>query len=222
MFRLLALLALFPSVAAADWSPRPLMFTYNATLDACLAEPDRPNLAQSCADALAAAYALKRAVAWAAFKCLPENLATCAGPFEEEGLPAVAVQIATDVGCDSTDVSQLPDSDPLPPNHCISVASDIMIDEGVVPLVTDIACGVQWIECGELAQINAAFWVDQVDLAAPADATINDLQIRNIADCDATARDTGGWATDLDALTCLADRSAALWADITLQNEKDN
>lgn len=212
MFRLILPLALMPTIAAADWSPRPLMFSYDATLDVCLTGP-ADDLAGACADALTAAYTLKRAVAWATVKCHPEDLSTCAIPFEDEGLPHVAVRIAVDVACDATDVLQL-DEGPIPQDHCISIASDIMIDEGVVPLFTDIGCGIDWIECGDLANIHAAFWVDQVDLAAPADPVINDLQVRNANECGAQAAVNGGWATDLNALECLAARSAALWADL--------
>jgi hypothetical protein len=220
MLRLLAILALMPPPAAADWAPRPLMFDYAATLDVCAANPDEANLAMLCADALAHSYTLKRAVALAAFKCQPQDLAVCAAPFEDEGLPAISVRIATDVGCDATDVMALDDG-PLPTDHCITIASDIMIDEGVVPLFTDISCGFDWIECGELAQINAAFWVDQVDATAPGDPTVSNLTLRNIDDCNAAALDDG-WAIDLNALECLADRLTALWADLAITQAQEN
>ena len=219
MLRPIFLLALIPTSAAADWSPRPLMFTYEATFDLCLNTPT-PEPARACAEALRTAYVLKRAVAWAAFKCHPEDLSTCAIPFEDEGLPHIAMRIAVDVACDATDVLLLGD-DPIPPNHCISVASDIMIDEGVVPLFTEISCGIDWIECGDLANINAAFWVDQVDLAAPDDPVISDLQARNVNECTARASETGGWGNDLTALDCLAQRSAALWADLSSSSEEN-
>lgn len=218
MIRLILTLIIVPTFAAADWAPRPSMFTYGATLDQCTAQPDTPDLARFCEDALNAAYALKRAVARATFKCHPESLSTCAAPFENEGLPAIAARIAVDVGCDATDVRALSEDAPIPSNHCISVTSDIMIDEGVVPLFTEMSCG---IECDEIAQINATFWVDQVDLVAPDDAVVTDLQMRNIADCGGGTANTGTWAEDRAALDCVADRAAALWADLVPQTEQD-
>ncbi len=210
-----------PTYAAADWSPRPALFNFAATLETCTLAPDTPDLARACDGALASAYALKRAVARATFKCGTESLLTCAAPFEDEGLPAIAARIAVDAGCDNTDASELAEGAPIPADHCITIASDIMIDEGIVPLDTDISCGISWIECGELAQLNAAFWVDQVDLLAPADPVVSDLQMRNFSDCNVQAGEIGGWASDLDALECLATRSAALWADLT-QTEQEN
>lgn len=214
MFRLFAPLALLPGLAHADITPRPLMFTFDATLATCLADQNSDDLAGDCAQAITAAYALKRAVAWGVLNCTGQDLRDCAAPFENEGLPHIAVRIAADVGCETTDITQLATLTPLPQNHCITVASDIMIDEGVVPLVNEIACGLDRTECSELAQIHAAFWVDQVDILAPGDATINDLQMRNAAECQAVSVTTGGWASDLAALDCLAEKSAALWADL--------
>lgn len=219
MFRTIAFLILMPFAAWADISPRPMMFTYDATLDTCLADPSDPDIARNCVDRLSAAYSLKRAVAWAAINCDGQDFATCAIPFEDEGLPHIAVRIATDVGCDQTDLAQLATLSPLPENHCITVASDIMIDEGIVPLINEISCGVIWIECGDLADIHTSFWADQVAALAPDDATIRDLQARNRDECMAIAAAEGGWAVDLVALECMAERSAALWADLAQTKE---
>jgi hypothetical protein len=198
------------------------MFHYDATFANCTATPDETDLAQNCDRAIANAYVLKRAVAWAAQKCFPESIATCALPFEDEGLPAIAAQIAVDSGCDATNVLDLPEDEPLPADHCITIASDIMIDEGVVPLNTDISCGIHWIECGDISLINATFWAEQVDAAAQDDpAFAADLQSRNREDCAEEAREIGSWAVVMDAMICEADRSAALWADLTDQNQQD-
>ncbi|MCF2905143.1 hypothetical protein L0666_09095 [Octadecabacter sp. CECT 8868] len=215
-------MAFLPSLAAADWSPRPLLFTYEATLDTCVADPNRLDLARNCEKDLSAAYVLKRAVALAAFECGFTDAETCAAPFEDEGLPALAASIAIDVGCDATAIATLPEDEPFPPNHCVTVASDIMIDEGVVPLRLDIYCGINWIECGELALINDAFWKDQVEQAAPDDPLIRELQLRNIAECEMQSRDVGGWAIDLNALECTSARSASLWADLAQGMEQEN
>ncbi len=221
MFRILALLALLPTTAAADWSPRPMMFTFGATFDNCTSNPDDADAA-TCEDALAAAYVLKRAVAWATFECDAESLTTCAAPFEDEGLPAIAARIAVDAGCDQIDVLSLPEGAPLPDNHCITVASDIMIDEGVVPLDTSIGCGIHWIECGELAQIHAAFWRDKVLAAAPENNGLTQVRLETLkAECRDTAEQTGGWGVDLTALECEALGAAQIWADLAQQAQQD-
>ncbi|HCP82689.1 MAG TPA: hypothetical protein DIT67_14385, partial [Octadecabacter sp.] len=208
--------------AAADWSPRPAMFSYDATFENCKANPDTGNLAASCEGEITGAYVLKRAVAWAAFKCFPESFATCALPFEDEGLPAIAARIAVDAGCDATNVLDLPEDEPLPADHCISIASDIMIDEGVVPLNTDVSCGIHWIECGDITLINASFWADQVDRITQNDPEFaNDLQTRNREDCAQEAREIGNRAVLRDGLICEAERSAALWSDLTVQSSQD-
>ncbi|SMX44372.1 hypothetical protein [Octadecabacter ascidiaceicola] len=222
MFRLAFILLFLPTFAAADWSPRPSMFSYDATFENCKANPDAENLAASCEGAIANAYVLKRAVAWAAYKCFPESFATCAAPFEEEGLPAIAAWIAVDAGCDATNVLDLPEDEPLPADHCISIASDIMIDEGVVPLNTDISCGIDWIECGDITHINASFWAEQVDEITQDDPEFaNDLQSRNREDCAGEAREIGSWAIIMDGLICEAERSAALWSDLAVQSAQD-
>lgn len=223
MLRILALLALLPTYASADWSPRPNMFTYDATFANCTADPAAADLARTCADALGSAYVLKRAVALATVKCHPEDLATCAVPFEDEGLPAIAMRIAVDSGCDATDVLRLPEGEVIPPNHCITVASDIMIDEGIVPLYTQISCGVIWIECGDLANIHATFWAQQVQAATP-DNSANLTQMRQETarlECNAEGRAGGGWSTTLVTQECLTQRNAALWADLAQQTEQD-
>ncbi len=222
MFRLALILLLLPTIAAADWSPRPSMFRYDATFANCTATPDDSDLARACDRAITNAYVLKRAVAWATQKCFPESIATCALPFEDEGLPAIAAQIAVDAGCDATNVLDLPEGEQLPADHCISIASDIMIDEGVVPLNTDISCDINGIECGDISLINATFWAEQVDAAAQDDPVFAaDLQSRNREDCAEEAREIGSWAVVMDAMICEADRSAALWADLTDQNQQD-
>jgi len=220
MLRLIPLLALMPTAAAADWAPRPAMFSYDAVFDLCIADPAAPDLARACERRLAAAYALKRATVLATNECYPDDLATCAAPFEDQGLPAISMRIAVDVGCDATDLTTL--DGPLPRDHCAAIASDIMIDEGVVPLFIDISCGIDWIECGDLADINAAFWVAQTDAIAPDDPFIDDLQARNFNVCTAESLNIQGWGQDLNALECIAAGSAAIWADITIQDEQGN
>ena len=223
MFRLALILLLLPTFAAADWSPRPTMFSYDATFANCMANPSAENLASTCDRAITSAYVLKRAVTWAAVNCFPEGFATCAAPFEDEGLPAIAAQIAVGAGCDATNVLNLPEDKPLPADHCITITSDIMIDEGVVPLNTEIMCGIHWIECGDISLINATFWAEQVDAASQDDPAFSaDLQSRNREDCAQEAREIGSWAVVMDAMICEADRSAALWADLAFQNQQDN
>ncbi len=203
---LTALLALMPLTATAGDTLDPRLFNYDATLATCLTDPTAPDLAQSCAETLTSAYILRRAIARAAARCTDLPLQDCPAPFEEQGLPAIAVRIATDVGCDATPVADLA-ATPLSPDHCISIAADIMFDEGVVPLDTGLAC-VRGRDCADIAALNAAFWTDAVDALADGDPTIRDLQARNTASCRTNR------ASDTTAQTCIANRAAVLWADL--------
>ncbi|WP_375279887.1 hypothetical protein [Pseudooctadecabacter sp.] len=202
---LTAILALMPLTLTAGDDLHPRLFNYDATLATCISDPNAPDLAQSCADALTSAYILRRAIARAAALCTDLPLQDCPAPFEDEGLPAIAVRIATDVGCDATPVADL-DGTPLSPDHCISIAADIMFDEGVVPLDTGLAC-IRGHDCADIAALNAAFWTQTVTALASDDPTIRDLQTRNATACAAEATPT---ATQ----TCIATRSTDLWADM--------
>ena len=136
---------------------------------------------------------------------------------EDQGLPAIAARIAADILCDATPVADLPTDAPLPLDHCANVTADIMIDEGVVPLITDIDCNEPATECRELAMIHATLWIDAADALADGDPTIDDLQARNVNDCLAGVT-TFGVQAELDAMSCLAERSAALWSDLARQD----
>ncbi len=213
----LVLCVLWPLSAAAEWAPRPSMFSYEATFALCTSDPAAPPQTEDCADLLAAAYALKRAVLKAAYDCADLPLSECPAPLEDQGLPAIAARIASDIGCDPTSVTALPEDEPLPLDHCANVTADIMIDEGVVPVLTDIECTEPAAECRELAMIHATLWIDAADVVAEGDPTIDDLQARNVNDCLASVTTTGVQA-ELDAMSCMASRAAALWSDLALQD----
>jgi len=213
MIRLSLLLILLPFSVAADWSPRPSMFDYGAAFDLCTLDAGEDDLAQTCTEILKDAYVLKRAVAQAAHACGATPLPECPIPFEETGLPAIASRIATDMGCDPTPIVTLPRDLPLSITHCVSMTADILFDEGVVPLNTEIDCQLDATECLDLATIHATLWTEKVDLVADADPTINDLQARNANDCLAQMT-TGDVDGDLSALTCIANRAASLWGDL--------
>jgi hypothetical protein len=221
MYRLLAVLALWPTLAAADWSPRPTMFSYDATFDLCTADPTAPDLAARCSEILAAAYVLKRAVARAATKCLPESLSTCTGPFADEGLPAIAAQIAVDVGCDATDLRTLPEDEPLPANHCITIASDIMIDEGVVPLDSDLACGPFQAECFEFTELHMLLWAWEAGMTTSDGIRTSDFMIALIETCTEDFIDVERLTGRPLSYNCFADGAARHWADLAQQNQQD-
>lgn len=210
-----------PAIAAADWAPRPAIFTYDATFAICTSDPTAPDLALRCADELTAAYVLKRAVAQAAYACGNTALADCPAPFEDEGLPAIAVRIAVDVGCDANDVSTLTNGT-IPRDHCIAVASDIMLDEGVVPIDTNISCGNEWSECDDLAVIHTQLWEDAVFGMMGDDPLILDLLDRTAQECAAETQGTTFSASYTDGLGCIAGGTASIWADIAQQTGQDN
>lgn len=225
-----ALLALMPLAATANGDFGPLLFSYDTTLATCITEPTAPDLAGACAEALSASYILRRATARAAAQCDGQPLQNCPTPFEEQGLPAIAMRIATEVDCDATPMSDAT-ALPLSPDHCISIAADILFDEGVVPLDSALSCAFG-TECKDLARINATFWADAVTALAGDDPTIPDLQARNAIFCHARPDDIGAdvdMEIDLRALhgsepdpmtdttaslVCMAKRSAAIWADL--------
>lgn len=159
------------------------------------------------------AFALKRAVAWGAYKCHPEDLATCAAPFEDEGLPAVAVQIAVDTGCDSTDLAALARDTPLSRDHCVTIASEIMIDEGVVPVFSDVICSAGDDTCTTLSAIHLDLWSDAIAALSSSDLT----EIRK-TDAANTCRDRylDAWGP----LDCAASRFAEIWADLAQQEQE--
>jgi hypothetical protein len=221
MYRLFAVLAMWPTIAAADWSPRPTMFTYEATFDLCTADPTAPDLAANCADALTAAYVLKRAVAWATYACGSAPLATCTAPFEDEGLPAIAMQIAIDIGCEATDVSLSSDWDRFEVDHCVKIASDIMQDEGIVPLFGDISCRDDLDECGSLAFVHVSLWIDRLRLDAPDEETLETIFLSNLAECEVEKFVPLSQSFSRQAVICMANRSASAWADLAQQNQQD-
>ena len=209
----LVLATLWPIAAAADWAPQPSLFGYEATFATCTADIAATDPTPACAERISEAYALKRAVALAAYACGDTPLTDCPSPFEDQGLPAIAARIAADIGCDGTPIAALPATMPLPPDHCAVITADIMIDEGVMPLITEIECNDPVSECSELAMVHATLWIEAADALAGDDPTIDDLQARNVNDCLAAVT-TSGVQAQLDAMACLATRSAALWADL--------
>jgi len=215
MIRLSTALLLLPSMAVAEWTPRPAMFNYEATFAQCIANQEAPDLAFDCANLLADAYVLKRAVAWGALNCEGQDLLTCASPFENEGLPHIAMQIAVGIGCDATELSTFDPELPLDPDHCVSVASDIMIDEGVVPLVTEVRCTDETIECDDLAAIHVQLWEDEILNIIGEDPLIPDLMDLASQDCTSRAEGDTDAAANRNGLACIADEFASIWADLS-------
>jgi hypothetical protein len=224
MFRLISLLALMPNLALAELTLRPAMFSYDATFDTCLIDPETVS-ARDCADRLHDAYVLNRAVVWAMQDCDDTPLSICAAPFEDQGLTAISARIADGVGCDRSGLAALESGAPLTPEHCISIISDILRDEGVVPFIQETSChaldrGVS--DCADLILLHTQMWEDAVLDLAPNDPLIVDLLGRIAQAC---ADDiTGETSLDpyLSGANCVSDNSSLLWADLAIQNEQDN
>lgn len=222
MFRIITLFALFPTMAAADWAPHPTMFNYDASFANCTADLDAPDIFTLCADEITTAYVLKRAVANAAYACADRPLATCTAPFEDEGLPAIALQIALDAQCEVGDVASAVEFTEFGPDNCITIASDIMLDEGVVPVDTDISCRNLGDECDYLSFIQVSFWTNLLIPLGREDPTISDLNGRNIIDCGIQKFTPVFAAFSREAIDCFSTRSATLWADISQQTDQEN
>ncbi len=215
MFRLIALFALMPTLAAAEWSPRPLMFSYEATFARCTADPSMPDLGAACFDILTASYALKRAVAEASVDCNSVAFDTCDVPFAEKGLPATAARIAFDTGCDASDIKLFPASATLPQDHCVTVTSDILSDEGVVPLQTNVACRPQKSECIAINRLNANLWRSAIRTLSDSDTTTD-----RVSAVSAACRRDNPAAMDL--YTCQVNEFAAIWADLSQHQRLEN
>ena len=211
MFRSLSLLALLPTAAFAEWEPLPRGFQYDASFERCTIDPARIDT-DECAAIFRNAFLVNRAVASAVSECGTQPLDTCAIPFEDRGLPAIAARIATDSACDATPAATFPAFAPLPPDHCITMISDILRDEGVVPLdappLEAANCGLDPVTCQDLRAIQGTYWYQSVIELADSDLT------RMRSD---TAWDTclSQAPTDEAVETCHMAALATIWADLT-------
>ncbi|MDA9207382.1 hypothetical protein N9O61_00715 [Octadecabacter sp.] len=223
MYKLLFIWALLPTTIAAQAAPNPAVFTYDAAFGQCTQNPDATDLVSTCREILADAYILKRAVAQAFEMCTPTKLRDCALPFEDAGLPAFGIQIAADVGCDTTDFTLFSEFDPLTPEHCITFTSDILADEGAVPLDTTLDCFAIINECRELAFLQYRLWnqalinIQDGHVHGP---TIRDLLARQSTGCEKTHSDP----LDSERLPaafadCMSDGIAQIWRDLSLESQ---
>ncbi len=223
MYKLLFIFALLPTSIAAQTVPHPAVFSYDAAFAQCTQDPEAADLVASCREILADAYVLKRAVAHAFEICIPTKLRDCALPFEDAGLPAFGIQIAADVGCDTTDFTLFSEFDPLPAEHCITFTSDILADEGAVPLDNMLNCSAFLNECRELAFLQYRLWnqalldLQEGNVHGP---TIRDLLARQSNSCEKTHANP----LDSDHLTaefadCMSDGTAQIWRDLSLERQ---
>lgn len=208
MFRILILLTLIPTYAAADWSPLPRAFTYDATFAGCTVDPTRVDV-EECAARLRAAFDLNSAVAHAVESCGNTPLAECPEAFEDQGLPAIAARIASDTGCSGVQTTSFARFTPLPTDHCITMISDILRDEGVVPLREGRPCTSRNLDCTDLRDIHAAFWYGAV--LSLSDTPLTMLRLDD------------GWTTCSDAhpaeaevMRCHIANMADIWTELTL------
>lgn len=223
MRNLLLILALLPAAAAAQSVPNPAVFSYDTAFARCTDNPNAPDLFETCDAILSGAYVLNRAVALSFEQCSPTQLRDCALPFEDAGLPAFGIQIAADIGCDTTAFALFSEFDPLPAEHCITFTSDILADEGAVPLDTFVACSRINDECDQLAFVHYQLWNQALLALANGprhDPTIRDLLGRQLMVCggDPTT------ATDADLLTdvfanCMSNGISQIWRDLVLENQ---
>ena len=223
MHKLLSILALLPTPLFAQSVPNPTVFTYDTAFARCTENPNTADLFKNCSAIIADAYVLNRAVALAFQMCAPAGLRDCTLPFEDAGLPAFGIQIAVDVGCDATEFALFSEFDPLPAEHCIAFASDILADEGAVPLDTHIACATINDECNKLAFVQYQLWNQallDLENGPRHDPTIRDLIGRQTRACGADPET----ATDKAQLTgefanCMSDGIAQLWRDLVLEGQ---
>lgn len=222
MLRLLALLALIPTLARAELDLRPSMFSYDASFAQCTVDPAIVS-AQSCADLLTDAYVLNRAVVRAMQNCTDTPLADCTAPFVDEGLTAASVRIAASLNCDRSGLATLETGAPLNDDHCIRIISDVLRDEGVVPYDQSATCTALTqgpSDCSDLILLHAQLWEDAVLDAAGEDTTLAQDLIHKIGlDCADRIKASDATAFYLGGAACATQDYAALWADLTRQNQ---
>lgn len=207
----LYLVFMAPGVVRAEWTPSPFMFDLQASFDQCLQEKIDPNDLSSCGDRLANAFLLHRAVIRAVSACGPAQLGSCPIPFEEEGLPAIAAEIALTMGCEASVPSEMPPNRPLPPEDCARVIGDILIDEGVVPLDADWSCASEPETCLDIMEIHARYWQLAAFDASEGSRLIGRILEQSGAACAAEKQD------EVAISTCIAQEAAEIWID--LQNQ---
>jgi hypothetical protein len=217
MFRLIPLLCLLPTYAAADWSPLPRAFDYTAVFDRCTIDPTRVD-PDECATLFHDAFILNEAVANAVADCTAPSLAACDAQFEDIGLPAIAARIAVDSACEQTPAATFPPFTHLSPDHCITMISDILRDEGVVPLDAPLHsvgnCALRDLDCEDLHIIHGEYWYRAVIALSDTDLT----RFRSDTEwneCMSTS------PTDAAVYHCHAAALATIWADLS-QAEQDN
>lgn len=214
MFRCVLLLCALPAAAMAEWSPTPYAFSYDAAFARCTADPARIGVTE-CRDFLNGAYVLNRAVVNAVTACDTATLSACPVAFEDQGLPAIAARIAEDAACEAKPTDQLPALTPLPNDHCITMISDILRDEGVVPFDTDITCTGPQAECVALQEVHSLLWIDAITALSDSDLTKMRLETSFLT-CYGTrsSRDTVG--------DCYLAALADIWADLAQATAGDN
>jgi len=192
-------LTLAPTIAKAEWAPSPTQFSFETAFVSCTANPTVD-------------------------ECGTESLATCALPFEDRGLPAFGAQIAESAGCDHTALEDLPTDTLMSPDHCVSIASDILSDEGAVPLETGIECSHSNSECVILAGVQHQHWqlaLVQLDNGPSNDPTSRDLLGRIIAECAETSDASNienAALRDKMSIDCASTGMAQLWRDLIAEN----
>jgi len=218
MRKLLMILAVLPTAAAAQWAPSPALFSYEASFASCTEDLSADSFVAECTAQMTSAYILKRAVAQGFQQCLGTPLRDCAIPFEDAGLPAFGVQIAADIGCETTDLRTLAQDTPMSPDHCVTIASDILSDEGALPLDTAFNCDIDIQACIELALVQRQLWntaLDGLENGPQHDPTIRDLLGRVQTDCQTTPTNVPPLEPQFS--NCVSDGASQIWRDLVLE-----
>lgn len=213
MIRLIFLAVLLPSIATAEWTPLPGSLSYDASFERCKIDARNVDVAQ-CDEVLRKAFDLNRAVVAAVQACETGALATCPQAFEDQGLPAIAARIAAGAACDNRNVAEFARLTPLPDDHCITMISDILRDEGVVPFKMQTTCDLINLDCADLIYIQRVLWVQEIETLS--DSPLTRLRLDEAWDA---CLDEHGDTDDLH--TCHLGALADIWSDLA-QTEQEN
>jgi len=231
-----ALLLGLGTSAQADWTVRPSYFRMDTVFATC---EQKPNPVPTCATALADGYALRREITYALLPCITRAQTDCTQDLSDAGLPPEAFTEVRALFCSMSEFGlpdhggpdQASDDRFVPSNHCIEKLARLITARGhATTHNTNIFCGIDWIECGELAQISANHWYQRAHrltqilihnhkaLSAEQLSALyeNHQRIGTARETCASAGTSGGWGEELERMGCETEIFAEVV--ITLEN----
>lgn len=216
----LMLTLVFTQTAQADWDARPAGYTYDTAFAECI--QTGLDTVNTCIPTLATAYTLRREITYALLPCILDPDAQCTEALAALGITARDFDALRATPCALSEttlyghyVNGIEVTDPAGPDSCIEQMARLIEARDAQPTWnTSITCGVNYIECGELTEINRVYWRDQAlataqELGAPERAEALE-GIENAAGLCRAEQDESGWGAMLDVMICESQIYAAI------------